>query len=70
MKKNYTSPVCEVILTDQEELLASTVIVSTGDSGGHNDVDPGDTPPIGGGDIDDPDDFAKGGLVWDNTIFD
>ncbi len=70
MKKNYTSPVCEVILTDQEEILAGSVIVTTGDSGGHNEVGPGDTPPIGGGDIDDPDDFAKGGLVWDNTIFD
>ena len=71
MKRFYISPVCEVFLTDQEEdlLLGSAEIIS-GDPGGYVPVDP--YIPIGeGGDIGGSDDIgAKGGLVWDNTIFD
>lgn len=71
MKRFYISPVCEVFLTDQEEdlLLGSAEIIS-GDPGGYIPVDP--YIPIGeGGDIGGSDDIgAKGGLVWDNTMFD
>lgn len=69
MKKFYISPVCEVFLTDQEEdlLLTSAEIVS-GDPGGYSPVDP---YIPGGGEVDDPNNIgAKGGSVWDNTIFD
>ena len=64
MKKIYISPVCEVFLTEQEEILAGSVIISSGDPGGHLPIDP--YIPIGD-DVDDPNDFAKGGMVWDNT---
>ena len=63
MKKNYISPICEGFLTDQEELLQTSVIISSG----ADDVDPNlPVPPIGEGNPD----FAKGGIIWENTIFD
>ena len=66
MKRKYISPVCEGFLTEQEVILAGSVIITSG----ADDVDPDlPTPGIGSGDID-PGGFAKGGLVWDNTIFD
>lgn len=69
MKKIYISPVCEAFLTDEEErLLLSSAEVVSGDPGGYLPVDP--YIPIGD-DVDDPNDFAKGGMVWDNSsIFD
>ena len=66
MKRKYISPVCEGFLTEQEVILAGSVIITSG----ADDVDPDlPTPGIGSGDID-PGGFAKGGQVWDNTIFD
>jgi hypothetical protein len=69
MKKIYISPVCEGFLTEQEEILAGSVIVTSG----ADDYDPfaggGDNPPVEEGEIGSGD-FAKGGMVWDNTIFD
>ena len=66
MKKNYISPICEGFLTDQEELLQTSVIISSG----ADDVDPNlPIPPIGGGGEGNPE-FAKGGMIWDNTLFD
>ena len=64
MKKNYISPICEGFLTDQEQILITgSVIISSG----ADDVDPNlPIPPIGEGDPD----FAKGGMIWENTIFD
>lgn len=63
MKKIYISPICEGFLTDQEELLQTSVIISSG----ADDVDPNlPIPPIGEGNPD----FAKGGMIWDNTLFD
>ena len=63
MKKIYISPICEGFLTDQEELLQTSVIISSG----ADDVDPNlPIPPIGEGDPD----FAKGGMIWENTVFD
>ena len=63
MKRKYISPVCEGFLTEQEVILAGSVIISSG----ADDVDPG--LPVPGVEEGDPE-FAKGGLVWDNTIFD
>lgn len=66
MKRKYISPVCEGFLTEQEVILAGSVIITSG----ADDVDPGITPPgVEEGDVD-PNGFAKGGMVWDNTIFD
>lgn len=63
MKKIYISPICEGFLTDQEELLQTSVIISSG----ADDVDPNlPIPPIGEGNPD----FAKGGIIWENTVFD
>ena len=70
MKKIYISPVCEAFLTDEEErlLLSSAEIISADPGGLLPPIDP--TIPIGD-DVDDPNNFAKGGMVWDNTsIFD
>lgn len=67
MKKIYISPICEGFLTDQEELLQTSVIISSG----ADDVDPNlPIPPIGGGSEIGSGDFAKGGMIWDNTLFD
>jgi hypothetical protein len=66
MKKIYISPICEGFLTDQEELLQTSVIISSG----ADDVDPNlPIPPIGEGGEDNPG-FAKGGIIWENTVFD
>ena len=63
MKKIYISPICEGFLTDQEQILQTSVIISSG----AEDVDPDlPVPPIGEG----TPDFAKGGIIWENTIFD
>jgi hypothetical protein len=63
MKKIYISPICEGFLTDQEELLQTSVIISSG----ADDVDPNlPIPSIGEG----KPDFAKGGIIWENTVFD
>lgn len=63
MKKIYISPICEGFLTDQEQILQTSVIISSG----AEDVDPDlPVPPIGEGNPD----FAKGGIIWENTIFD
>ena len=74
MKRIYTSPVCEVFLTEQEETLQVTsAYVSSGDPAGTLPIDPnipvdnGDNG--GGGDIGSGG-FAKGGMIWDNTLFD
>lgn len=73
MKRIYTSPVCEVFLTEQEETLQVTsAYTSSGDSGGFLPFDPNipvDNGDNGGGDVINPGDFAKGGMVWDNTLF-
>ncbi len=73
MKRIYTSPVCEVFLTEQEETLQVTsAYTSSGDPGGYLPFDPNipvDNGDNGGGDIGSGD-FAKGGMVWDNTLFD
>ena len=75
MKRIYTSPVCEVFLTEQEETLQVTsAYTSSGDPGGYLPFDDPNIPVDngdngGGGDIG-PGDFAKGGMVWDNTLFD
>ena len=74
MKRIYTSPVCEVFLTEQEDTLQITSAnISSGDPGGYLPIDP--TIPIdngeGGGGTDiGSGGFAKGGMIWDNTIFD
>jgi len=66
MKKIYISPICEGFLTDQEELLQTSVIISSG----ADDVDPNlPIPPIGEGGEGNPG-FAKGGIIWENTVFD
>ena len=74
MKRIYTSPVCEVFLTDQEETLQVTsAYVSSGDPGGYLPIDPNipiDNGDNGGGSEIGSDGFAKGGMIWDNTIFD
>ena len=63
MKKIYISPICEGFLTDQEQILQTSVIISSG----AEDVDPDlPVPPIGEGNPD----FAKGCIIWENTIFD
>ena len=74
MKKIYISPVCEVFLTEQEETLQVTsAYTSSGDPGGYLPFDPNipvDNGDNGGGDVIGSGDFAKGGMVWDNTLFD
>ena len=74
MKRIYTSPVCEVFLTEQEETLQVTsAYTSSGDPGGYLPFDPNipvDNGDNGGGDNIGSGDFAKGGMVWDNTLFD
>ena len=66
MKKIYISPICEGFLTDQEELLQTSVIISSG----ADDVDPNlPIPPIGEGGEGNPE-CAKGGMIWYNTLFD
>ena len=74
MKRIYTSPVCEVFLTEQEETLQVTsAYTSSGDPGGYLPFDPNipvDNGNNGGGDNIGSDGFAKGGMVWDNTLFD
>lgn len=67
MKKNYISPICEGFLTDQEQILITgSVIISSG----ADDVDPNlPVPPIGEGGEGNPG-FAKGGIIWENTVFD
>ena len=66
MKRKYISPVCEGFLAEQEVILAGSVIISSG-AGDYNPDLP--TPGVEEGDVD-PNGFAKGGMVWDNTIFD
>ena len=70
MKKIYISPVCEFFLTEQEEILEGSVVLSSGADDHTPDISlPG--TDNGGGDIGGSDDFAKGGVVWDNgSIFD
>lgn len=74
MKRIYTSPVCEVFLTEQEETLQVTsAYTSSGDPGGYLPFDPNipvDNGDNGGGSEIGSDNFAKGGMVWDNTLFD
>lgn len=74
MKRIYTSPVCEVFLTEQEETLQVTsAYTSSGDPGGYLPFDsniPVDNGDNGGGSEIGSGDFAKGGMVWDNTLFD
>ena len=74
MKRIYTSPVCEVFLTEQEATLQVTsAYTSSGDPGGYLPIDPNipvDNGEGGGGTDVDPNGFAKGGIIWDNTIFD
>ena len=70
MKKIYISPVCEFFLTEQEEILEGSVVFSSGADDYKPDL-PGPGTDNGGSDIDDPNAFAKGGMVWDNSsIFD
>lgn len=74
MKRIYTSPVCEVFLTEQEETLQVTsAYVSSGDPAGTLPIDtniPIDNGDNGGGSEIGPGGFAKGGMIWDNTLFD
>ena len=74
MKRIYTSPVCEVFLTEQEETLQVTsAYTSSGDPGGYLPFDPNipvDNGDNGGGDVIGSGGFAKGGMIWDNTLFD
>ena len=71
MKRIYTSPVCEVFLTEQEETLQVTsAYTSSGDPGGYLPFDPNIPVDNGGGTDIGSGDFAKGGSIWDNTIFD
>lgn len=74
MKRIYTSPVCEVFLTEQEETLQVTsAYTSSGDPGGYLPFDsniPVDNGDNGGGGDIGSGAFAKGGMVWDNTLFD
>lgn len=70
MKKIYISPVCEFFLTEQEEILEGSVVLSSGAGDYEPDI-PLPGTDNGGGDIGGSEDFAKGGLVWDNgSIFD
>ena len=70
MKKIYISPVCEFFLTEQEEILEGSVVFSSGSDDYIPDL-PTPGTDNGGGDIGGSDNFAKGGLVWDNgSIFD
>ena len=73
MKKIYISPICEGFLTEQEETLQVTsAYTSSGDPGGYLPFDPNipvDNGDNGGGDIGSGG-FAKGGMIWDNTLFD
>lgn len=69
MKKIYISPVCEFFLTEQEEILEGSVVLSSGADDHKPDI------PLPGTENGDDDfgsgDFAKGGMVWDNSsIFD
>ena len=74
MKKFYISPVCEYFLTDSEATLQITsAYVGSGDPGGLLPIDPS-IPVVngdnGGGTEMGSGGFAKGGSIWDNTIFD
>ena len=75
MKKFYISPVCEYFLTDSEATLQITsAYIGSGDPGGLIEIDdpyiPIDNGDNGGGTDIGSGDFAKGGMIWNNTIFD
>lgn len=71
MKKFYISPVCEYFLTDSEATLQITsAYVGSGDPGGLLPIDPNIPVDNGGGTDIGSGDFAKGGMIWNNTIFD
>lgn len=75
MKKKYNSPICDSIFYE-EELLNVDSNFGTGGANTEGNVPGGlggnaDNGENGGGVDIDPDDVgAKGGLIWDDSIFD
>jgi hypothetical protein len=64
--KKYESPICEQFLVEEELLQSvSTTVITPGadDLGGNDVIPPG--PGIGDDPVDDPNDFAKGGMVFE-----
>ena len=59
--------------TNASSVQKTSAYTSSGDPGGYLPFDPNipvDNGDNGGGDVIGSGDFAKGGMVWDNTLFD